>query len=540
MKDLEIPRGRRTKLYRFFEILPGFLSYVAVIALFVLSWISPVLGSIYLLVIVATTFVKAVATAFRTIQGYEVVKRAERVDWRKRLEDLENPHEAYERLHGRSESSYGFDEHVQNLRILSVVEGKSEPKPQNIYHAVIMVAYNEGLETLVPSVEAVRDTTFPNERIIFVLGYEERGGEVMEQNAKILKEKFQGVFRDFILVKHPEGMKGEIVGKGPNLTFAGKELAKYVEKKRISKENVIVTSLDSDNRMYRSYLDYVAYEFIVRPDRQHYSYQPVSLFTNNIWEASAPMRVIAMSNSFFNVISTMRPHILKNFASHSQPLAALEGMDFWSTRTIVEDGHQYWRSLFYFEGKYSVVPIRVPIYQDAVIGDTLGETLKAQFIQLRRWDYGASDVAYVGSYLFNKKKRKIPFWILLPKFIRLLDGHVTLAIMAPIVAFGGWVPMLLNLGARGAVAFNLPRVVGWIQTLAAVGLIVTVVTSLKMLPPRPEKYKKNKTFLMVIQWILSPVIAIVYQSAAAFYSQTRLMMGWYMEKFDVTKKVVKK
>ena len=121
---------------------------------FVLSWISPVLGSIYLLVIVATTFVKAVATAFRTIQGYEVVKRAERVDWRKRLEDLENPHEAYERLHGRSESSYGFDEHVQNLRILSVVEGKSEPKPQNVYHAVIMVAYNEGLETLVPSVEA--------------------------------------------------------------------------------------------------------------------------------------------------------------------------------------------------------------------------------------------------------------------------------------------------------------------------------------------------------------------------------------------------
>ncbi len=38
---------------------------------------------------------------------------------------------------------------------------------------------------------------------------------------KILKEKFQGVFRDFILVKHPEGMKGEIVGKGPNLTFCG-------------------------------------------------------------------------------------------------------------------------------------------------------------------------------------------------------------------------------------------------------------------------------------------------------------------------------
>lgn len=538
MKDLEIPLGKRRPLYRFFEILPGLLSYAAVVLLFILSLISPVLGAIYLLVVVATTFVKAIATAFRTVQGYKVVQRAKRVDWRKRLEDLEDPHEAYERLRDQTNDSYDFQEHVQNLRLLSAVEGKSEPKPHQIYHAVIMTAYNEGLATLVPSVEAVRDSTFPNERIIYVLAYEERGGEEMEQTAKELKKQFRGVFKDFILVKHPDGLKGEIMGKGPNLTYAGEHLAKYVEDRHITKENVIVTSLDSDNRVSKKYFDYVAYEFLVRPDRQHYSYQPVSLFTNNIWDASAPMRVIAMSNSFFNIISTMRPHLLRNFASHSQPLAALIGMDFWSKRTIVEDGHQYWRSLFYFEGKYDVVPIRVPIYQDAVIEETFVRTLKAQFVQLRRWDYGASDVAYVGAYLFSKQ-RKMPFLPLFAKFMRLLDGHVTLAMMAPIVAFGGWVPMLLNLGSRGAVAWNLPNVVGWIQTIAAVGLIITVVMSLQILPKKPEKYKKKKHFVMVLQWVLMPVVAIVYQSAAAFYSQTRLMLGKYMEKFDVTRKVVK-
>lgn len=538
MKDLEIPLGKRRPLYRFFEILPGLLSYAAVALLFILSLISPVLGAIYLLVVVATTFVKAIATAFRTVQGYKVVQRAKRVDWRKRLEDLEDPHEAYERLRDQTNDSYDFQEHVQNLRLLSAVEGKSEPKPHQIYHAVIMTAYNEGLATLVPSVEAVRDSTFPNERIIYVLAYEERGGEEMEQTAKELKKQFRGVFKDFILVKHPDGLKGEIMGKGPNLTYAGEHLAKYVEDRHITKENVIVTSLDSDNRVSKKYFDYVAYEFLVRPDRQHYSYQPVSLFTNNIWDASAPMRVIAMSNSFFNIISTMRPHLLRNFASHSQPLAALIGMDFWSKRTIVEDGHQYWRSLFYFEGKYDVVPIRVPIYQDAVIEETFVRTLKAQFVQLRRWDYGASDVAYVGAYLFSKQ-RKMPFLPLFAKFMRLLDGHVTLAMMAPIVAFGGWVPMLLNLGSRGAVAWNLPNVVGWIQTIAAVGLIITVVMSLQILPKKPEKYKRKRHFFMVLQWVLMPVVAIVYQSAAAFYSQTRLMLGKYMEKFDVTRKVVK-
>lgn len=86
----------------------------------------------------------------------------------------------------------------------------------------------------------------------------------------------------------------------------------------------------------------------------------------------------------------------------------------------------------------------------------------------------------------------------------------------------------------------MPNVVGWIQTIAAVGLFVTVFVSLRMLPERPEKYKKRRKFAMVVQWILSPVIAIVYQSVAAFYAQTRLMLGKYMEKFDVTKKVVKK
>lgn len=539
-KNLEIPQGKRTPLYRFLEILPGAISYGAIILLFVLSIVNPVLGAIYLFALIASTLVKAIGVAYRTIQGYEVIKRAGRVDWRSRMEDLEHPHESYERLHDKENKSYHFEQHVENLKLMAAMESEY-PKPSKIYHAVIMTAYNEGEEVLVPSIEAVKENTFPNDHILFTLAYEERGGEEIEKTAKALEKKYKGVFKHFMIVKHPANLPNEVVGKGPNLTYAGQALAKYVHDKKIPIENVIVTSLDSDNHMAPKYLDSVAYEFIVHPNRQRLSYQPVSLFMNNIWDAPAPTRVIAVSNSFFNVISTMRPHLLRNFASHSQPLQALEAMDFWSKRTIVEDGHQYWRSLFFFNGDYSVLPIRIPIYQDAVVDETLWKTIKAQFVQVRRWYYGASDVAYVGSRLFvPKSKRIVPFWQLFPKFWRLLDGHVTLAILAPIVAFGGWVPMIMNLSAHSMITYNIPNIVSIVETFASVGLIVSIIVSLRMLPERPAKYRKGKSLLMVLQWILMPVTSILYQSLAAFYAQTRLMLGKYMEKFDVTNKVVKK
>ena len=555
--DLEIPLGKRTRKYRMLEILPGALSYTMILLLFVLSFISPIVGSYYLLLIIATTLVKAVGVVYRTVQGYNATKRADKVDWHKRLADLEDPHGSYEKLMLVKSREFEFDEHVENLKMISVGKdlvisekelddnGKTPkivfPKPNEIYHAVIMVAYNEGLDTLIPTVEAVKKSSFPNERTIFVFGYEERGGEAMRENAKILTEKFKDDFCQFIPVMHPKDLKDEIQGKGPNLNYAAGELVNYVKKAKIPIENVIVTSLDSDNKMSKWYLDYVAYQFIVHQNRQKLSYQPVSLFTNNIWDAPAPMRIIAISNSFFNIISSMRSHTLKNFASHSQPLLALSQMGFWSKKTIVEDGHQYWRSLFYFHGDYEVLPIHVAIYQDAVMEETFLKTLKAQFIQLRRWDYGASDVAYVGVRLFSKDRKsigKMSFMPLFAKFMRLLEGHVTLAAISPMVAFGGWVPKLLNARSKDLLAFNLPNTISLIQIFASVGLMTTILFSLKMLPPRPKNIRKPK-IVMILQWILMPVVAIVYQSFTAFYSQTRLMTGNYMEKFDVTKKVVK-
>ncbi|MCL2869529.1 hypothetical protein FWF48_01835 [Candidatus Saccharibacteria bacterium] len=534
--DIEIPIGKRKLSYRLFEILPAACSYGIVLLLIILSLISPTLGSIYLLIVVIAALVKALAAAHRMVGGHIALERTKKVSWYRRLQHLENPKESYEKLRDKPSHSYLHGQHLENLRLMAAAEEGYFPKPSQIYNAVIIATYNEGIEVLAPTIDTVVDTDYPNDHIILILAYEGRGGAKTAAIAKELTKRYKGVFFDFFAVKHPDGLPNEVRGKGGNITYAAKELQKYLDKKGMKYSDVIVTTQDSDNREARNYFSYLTYEYICHENRRHLAFQPVALFTQNIWDVPAPMRVIAMGNSFWNIISTMRPHSLRNFAAHSQPMDALVDMNFWSTRTIVEDGHQYWRSYFFFNGNYTVVPLHTAIYQDAVMSFSFIKTLKAQFVQVRRWDYGASDVPYVATRIFTKK-RTVPLFHSLTRLWRLIDSHVTLAYMPILVTLGGWAPLLINSGsARSPIANQLPNVVSVVQTVAMIGIFVTVVLSLKILPKRPERYKKHKFIGMLVQWVLIPITSIAYSSVAAYYSQTRLALGLYMENFDVTDK----
>ena len=469
------------------------------------------------------------------ITGHLQIEKAQKVDWNKRLNELENAEKSLDILKNQRNNEYEFKNHLQNLN--DIIENPASfPKSSKVKNAVIIAAYNEPYEVIQPTIQSVLASNYDAKNLLIFLAYEERGGEEIEKTAIRLKKEFSKSFGVFEIVKHPKNLPNEVVGKGGNITFAGRALQKYCENNKIHFENVLVTTLDSDNKPHKEYFACATYSFIVHEDRKRLSYQPVSLFLNNIWDVPAPMRVVATGNSFWNIVSTMRPHLLRNFASHSQPLDALVEMDFWSTRTIVEDGHQFWRSYFHFGSDYYVVPIRVPIYQDAVLSETLPKTLKAQFIQLRRWMYGASDIPYVANLYFSKT-RNVPIVDGLMKLIRLIDGHVTAVFQSPMAAFGGWVPLIVYAASsRSVIVHQLPNVISTLQQVATVGIFITILISLKMLPPRPERYRKRRSLWMVAQWVYMPVTSICYNAAAAAYSQTRLAFGKYLDKFDVTEK----
>ena len=536
MDNLEIPLGKRTKFYRFFEMLPAMISYGAFILLIVLSIVSPLLAAIYLMIIIIALLVRAVGIIFHTLMGHDRLVKAQRVNWAHRLADLETPEEAYARHKKAGSKGFGMVQHIENLRLIAADESGEYPKPSDMYNLVIIAAYNESYEVIASTVQSLTKVTYDKQKLIVALAYEERGGPEIEATAKRLQKEFKKHFMTFEIIKHPRDLPDEVVGKGGNITYAGKVMQKWLDEKGIEYKNVLTTTLDSDNKPHHSYFDYALYEYIVSEDRKHLAYQPIALFLNNIWDVPAPMRVMATGNTFWNIISSMRPHVMRNFASHSQPMDALVEMNFWSTRSIVEDGHQFWRSYFYFNGKYSVHPLYIPIYQDAVLDDTYLKSFKAQFIQLRRWMYGASDVPYVAERLFTKK-RTVPFWPGFVWFVRALDGYVTAASVSILVAVGGWVPLLVNSDAyRDVVAHQLPDTIATVQRIALLGIVVMVYLSFKLLPPRPERYKRTRNFWMLAQWVMMPLTAIGFLSFAALNAQARLFFGRYLTKFDVTNK----
>jgi hypothetical protein len=526
MTDIEIPYNKdRHWKYRIFEIMPGTLSWFMLLLPLILSLINVTVASIFILAYLLIFFVRSMGVNIRALQGYRTMELHKKLPWQDMVNELQtgvvNP------------EAKRLSWHIDNVERLQV-----KPPiipPSEIVHVVMIATYNEPRQVVEPTIKAIMDAEYDVKKVILVLAYEERGGPAIAAQSADLVTDYKSTFRDAFAVEHPRDIPNEIRGKGSNITYAGRELQRYLDKHDIDPKYVIVTSLDSDNRPHTKYLAALTYVYAVYPDPEHVSVQPISVYNNNIWDAPAPMRVIATGNTFFNIVLSLRPHMLRNFSAHAQGMQALIATDFWSVRTIVEDGHQFWRSYFRFDGNYRVLPLYVPVYQDAVLADGYIKTLKAQFIQLRRWTYGASDIAYVITQGYFKKN-KVSRFDLLTKVLRLVEGHVTWAVGPLISLTAGFIPALIH--QNSYTANVLPTIVSHIQTAALIGLSASLFVCFKTLPPKPARYKRRRSLLMIVQWLYLPVTTICYGSLAALNSQTRLMFGRYLDKFDVTEKAV--
>ncbi len=493
--------GKDRILYRFFEILPGLLSWTTLVGVVLLSFLAPAAAAYLIIGFSLFWLLKTIYLSIHVRYNWRRLRHNMKTNWSEMLINLKHDH---------------------------------------VWHLVLFPYYRESYETVHNTVEKMRDVVGNKKKIIIVLAPEERAGKEAVDIAHKVIEEFKDAFGHMLVAQHPKDLPLEMAGKGSNIAYAAEYArTKILDLEHIPYEDVIVSAFDIDTIVYPDYFQCLTWYFLTTEDPHHASFQPVPLYNNNIWEAPAFSRVAATSGTFWQMIQQERPERLATFSSHAVSFKALYEVNYWQRNMVNEDSRIFWNLLFANNGNYRVVPISYPVSMDANLAPTTWQTFKNVYKQNRRWTYGAENVAYILHH--SIKNKAFPLW----KRIRLsfvqIEGSWSLT-THPLVLFSlGWLPLLV--GGREfsttILSYNLPIVARTFLTLAMFGLIVSAIISTSLLPARPKQYSHSKYISMVLQWVLVPITMIVFSALPGLDAQTRLMFGKYMG-FWVTPKYITK
>lgn len=480
---------------RFYEMIPGLLSWGTIAAVILASWQLPIAAAIFIILFDIFWLLKTIYFSLHLRATFRRMRRNMKINW---LEKLTNVHRT---------------------------PGTSRPHWRDVYHLVILPMAGEPYEIVRESFQALAAANYPKDRMIVVLASEARVPEGAGVAERITAE-FGGAFFRFLATVHPAGIQGEIPGKGSNETWAARQAKeKIIDPAGIPYRDILVSVFDADTQVLPEYFGILTHAFLVSPHPQRSSYQPVALFTNNIYQAPALARVISFSSSFWHMIQQSRPERLITFSSHSMPFAALVEVGFWNTDIVSEDSQIFWQCLTYYNGDWRTVPLDYPVSMDANVAPRFWITLKNLYKQQRRWGWGCENIPYL--FRGFRKNKKIPMLTKAYWLFHELEGKHSWATNTLIIFSLGWLPLVLGDAhfQLSVLSYNLPRMTRWVMSFSMIGVASSAVLAMILLPPRPAWFRRRHYFLYVLQWVLMPVHLIVFSSLPALDAQTRLMLG---------------
>lgn len=490
--------GRDRRFYRLLEILPGFTSWLTLIGVVLLSIYAPFFAAYFIIAFALYWVLKTAFLSFHLRYNWKRLRHHMSLDWGALIERF-----AYDHL----------------------------------YHAIILPFYKEPIEVIDSTLSSLAAAHYDKGSLIIVLASEERAGNDAQALAKEMKDKWGSTFGKFLITTHPADTAGEIAGKGSNSAYAAEELrTKVLDPHGISYAHTIVSIFDIDTVIYPDYFNCLVWHFMTAPRPLKSSFQPVPVFNNNMWEASALARVVAMSSTFWEMVQQERPEKMATFSSHAVSFQALYEIGYWQSNMVSEDSRIYWNLMIANDGEFDVIPLTYPVSMDANAAPTFLGTVVQIYKQHRRWTYGVENLVYI-LYHFSKNKN-IPFSKRFFVALQQAEGYWSL-VTNPIMLFIlGWAPIFLGSQEfhQTVLSYNLPIMVRDLLILAMFGLVVSSIISLTMIPPRPEGKGRFRYIVMALQWILVPLTMVIFSAIPGLDAQTRLMLGRYMG-FWVTPKV---
>ena len=482
--------GSDYRLYRLFEIIPGFLAWSFLFGIIIASIFFSFLTAYF---IIAFSVYWVLRNAFLS---YHI-----RYNWRRLLHHLK----------------------LNWADMISRFDYKD-------YYQLIILPYNkEPLAVIEATMRSLEKSIYAKQKLIVVLIAETDADNKAVTRGEKIRDIWQDKFGSFLFVTPPYSPNSEVTHQSASVCHALKEAqTEILDQNHIPYDRVLVSIFDIDTKVYPHYFNCLIWHFFTAKRPYQAAYQPVHLFTGNLWEAPAVSRVVSMTNTFWQMINQERPDKSAAFSSHSVSFKALYEIGYGQSNVVSGDSRIYWNLLIANNGNFNLIPMSYPVKMNATVGRTTLMTIIDIYKQHRLWAYGTENLSYI-FYHFIKNKR-IP---LLQKIsVVLVQGgdYLSLATNPLIIFIFGWAPIFLGTEQfhHTVLSYELPTLVRNILLLAIIGVIASAITSLSLVPARPKRQSRFKYTVMALQWILAPIVMITLSSVPSLEAQTRLALGRYM------------
>ncbi|MBI4309097.1 MAG: glycosyltransferase family 2 protein [Candidatus Omnitrophica bacterium] len=539
-ENLSAPQAR---LQRLFEILPGLTSWAILTAMVLLSIFSPFTAAIITIAFYLCWLLRLLYMTLFLVLSYIRLNLEGTTDWMGRVHGIDHSADYLKILNARHglltfKQRFSVWLHRRELRKLTR-SSRLPPSSKDIYHLVIFPILKENAQIIGAAVEAVSRQLFRPKQIIVVFALEKRAAQEIKNDVHAIAQKYHSHFLDCFTVLHPDEVPGEARVKGANVTCAARKAKEYIEANNIPLENVICSCFDADTVVSKHYFSCLTYHFMVTPDRQRASFQPIPVYHNNIWQVPGFARVIETGSSFFQLIEATNPEKLVTFSSHSMSFKALVEVGYWPVDMISDDSAIFWKCYVHYDGHYRVIPMYVTLSMDVACADNWWNTVKNVYKQKRRWAWGVENFPLVMRAFLGSDK--IPLYDKLRHGFKLFEGHISWATWGFLLSIIGWMPVLFARRefASSVVYYNVPEIANTIFNLASLCLVTSIVLSLSLLPKTTIRYSGFKKLGHALEWLMIPVILVIFGALPALDAQTRLMRARYLE-FWVTDKHRKK
>jgi len=484
--------------YRIYEILPGLSIWATLLLPIFLSFTSP-LVVIYLIIAFDIYWVLRVGYfSSYLILSWKRFHSSVKIDWTQKLKD-------------------------------------KFPNWEDKKNVIFLPIYNESIEVVQTTLNAILESTYPADKIYVVISGEERKMEHWIFIQQAVKEKYDGKFAGLIFNTHLKDLEGEIPGKGSNIYSAEMSFKKYADERGWNYEDIIISVFDIDTVVHPQYFSHLNYLYLSHPNPSHSSFQPVTLYNNNLWESPSLLRISALGTSFWMLFSLARLDNLVTFSSHSMSFKAVIDCGGHAKNIVSEDSRIFYQCWLHYNGDYEVTPLYIPVAMDTVRDVNIWKSLKNLYVQQRRWAWGTENIPYL-LWQFRQHKN-IPKW---KKFVILFhewEGKWSWAVVAILITILGRLPLYVaDEGVRqSTLFFNAPFILEGLMIMAMSGLFLSAIMTMLVLPNRPKSHPPHKYLYMILQWILLPVSLIIFSAIPCIDAVTRLMFGKYLG-FNVSAK----